>query len=377
VLDALGLEHSRLLINLSHTHAGPSINTDDIAKPGGSLVRPYRDAVAQAAAAAAREALATNVEATLAWTAGRCDLAQNRDLFHRERHVCGFNPSAGSDDTLLVGRVTSASGKPLATIVNYACHPTTLAWENRQISPDFVGAMRELVEAYTEQAPCLFLQGASAELAPREQYTGDTAIADKNGRALGFAVLAALEGMLPPGMHLEYSGIVESGTALAVWRRTAHQASHTLRATCIDVEFELKELPSLTELEQRWGGVGERALNERLARGLQVRQGLGDSDASKAPLWLWQVGEALVVAQPNEAYSWLQTELRQSFNGRPVVVMNLTGHSGRGYLPREALYDHDDLYQVWQTPWARGSLERLLAAAKAGIAEHLLDPPEG
>mgnify|MGYP006172841585 CR=1 FL=1 len=37
-------------------------------------------------------------------------------------------------------------GLTLGTIVNYACHPTTLAWENRDISPDYIGAMREVID---------------------------------------------------------------------------------------------------------------------------------------------------------------------------------------------------------------------------------------
>jgi len=47
---------------------------------------------------------------------------------------------------VLVARITALDGAPAASIVNYACHPTTLAWENTLISPDFPGAMRELVE---------------------------------------------------------------------------------------------------------------------------------------------------------------------------------------------------------------------------------------
>ena len=62
-------------------------------------------------------------------------------------------------------------GTILATIVNYACHPTTLGGRNRLISPDYLGAMRETIETNTGLAPCLFLNGAAGELAPREQVS--------------------------------------------------------------------------------------------------------------------------------------------------------------------------------------------------------------
>src|SRR5205085_10153628 len=105
----------------------------------------------------------------LTWATGKCDLAANRDLPdpQQPRIICGYNPQKSADDALLVGRITAgSSGQTLATLVNYACHPTTLAWDNRLLSPDYVGAMREVVEAGSAGALCLFLLGASGELAP-------------------------------------------------------------------------------------------------------------------------------------------------------------------------------------------------------------------
>ena len=41
----------------------------------------------------------------------------------------------------------------VVTAVGYAAHPTSLAWENTLISPDYPGALREVVETATG-APC-------------------------------------------------------------------------------------------------------------------------------------------------------------------------------------------------------------------------------
>src|SRR5581483_9438600 len=109
-----------------------------------------------------------------------------------QQFVCGFNPGGPVDDTVLVGRITGDDGRMIGTVVNYACDPTTLAWENTLISPDYVGAMREVVEQATG-APCQFLQGASGDIGPREGFVGDVAVADRNGRQLGYAALVALE----------------------------------------------------------------------------------------------------------------------------------------------------------------------------------------
>jgi hypothetical protein len=358
------LPRERLMFCLTHTHAAPSVRTEDADKPGGSLIAAYQDQLVRAALRSISLAQAGKVEATLTWRYGRCDLATNRDLPEPggSRIVCGFNPAEKADDALLVGRVTrDDNGRILATIVNYACHPTTLAWQNRDLSPDFVGAMREIVESHTVGAPCLFLQGASGELAPAEQYTGNATVAERHGRRLGFAVLAALEAMDPPGTRLAYKGVVESGAPLAVWRAEASPVSTTLAARRVMVPLPLKSTPAPSAT------VDDPVSRERLARQRAVREIVGNGAVSEMPMWTWQVGDAMLVGQPNEAYSRFQTTLRDAFEPRAVAVMNLVNGSA-GYLPPREMYDRD-AYQVWQSPFAAGALETLTDAAEQTIRE--------
>lgn len=216
ILAALDLDEARVLFALSHTHAGPVLSAAVSDLDGGDRVPAYLDQLAAAAVSAGREALDALVPVGLTWTTGRCSLARDRELVLEGRAVVGMNPLVAADDTVVVGRVATLDGRPLASVVNYACHPTTLAWQNRLISPDYVGSMRETVETATG-APSLFLQGASGELAPGEQYTGDTGVADRHGRALGHAVLSALDGLPPAGSELGLTGVVESGASLAMW----------------------------------------------------------------------------------------------------------------------------------------------------------------
>jgi hypothetical protein len=245
--------------------------------------------------------------------------------------------------------------------VNYACHPTTLAWQNKLISPDYIGAMRETVETETN-APCLFLQGASGELAPREQYVGDVAVADAHGRQLGYAVLSTLANMFPPQSAFEYSHVVESGAPLAVWQRVPAEADKTLLAQCVDVQLPLKDWPTAGEIESELRTTSDRALAERLRRKLSVRRAVGDGTSAAIPAYIWRVGGAFFVGHPNEAYSLLQTELRRAFPGHAVAVMNVV-NGWSGYLPPQELYD-EDLYAVWQTPFERGSLEQLIESCR-------------
>lgn len=370
VLNALGVDEARVLIHLTHTHSGPSICREDRDRPGGQFIDPYLDHVIAMCVEAAVEAGTTATPATLQWAVGKCALAKNRDLPDpdQSRIVCGFNPALPADDTLLVGRAADANGKPIATLVNYALHPVTLAWQNALISPDFVGAMREVVEARTANAPCLFLQGASGELAPAQEYTGDVGIADQNGRALGFAALGVLEGMLPAGKQLAYAGTVESGAPLATWALQDAAPLPRLEAIIIEQPLALKDtLQSLAEIEAELKAATDTFMIERLRRRRRLRRIVGDGPAATQRIWLWRAGDAIVVANANEAYSALQVELRRRFADKIIAVLNIT-NGGWAYLPERDMYDRDQ-YQVWQTPFARGCLEQTMEACVAAIEE--------
>ena len=89
---------------------------------------------------------------------------------------------------------------------------------NTLISPDYPGAMRETIEAATNESPCLFLQGASGELGPVEGFVGDPLVADKNGLQLAYASLSTMTKLPAPNKRFEYSGPVISGATLGEWK---------------------------------------------------------------------------------------------------------------------------------------------------------------
>ena len=310
---------------------------------------------------AAQEAIANLRPATIDWATGRCDLAANREAQVGGRAVVAYNPSVPSDDTVLVGRVTGDDGRPLGTVVNYACHPTTLAWQNQLLSPDYVGAMREVVQDSTG-APCLFLQGASGDLAPREQYVGDPAVADRHGTALGHAVLAALASMPLPGQALRLDGVVESGAPLGMWRAGPVQYPANLSVSRTEVTMPIRPLPTLQELAAQWADIDPLSRDERLRRARAVRDGYIDGPTVIHPLWTVRIGDAVIVAHPGEAYSSFQVALRSRFPELAVIAVNLTNGPGFVYLPDAQAYRRD-AYQAWQTVLAPGALERLTEAA--------------
>ena len=227
-----GVSNESLLVVFSHTHAAGLMGKERESLPGGELIPGYLKRLAATVGELISTARSGMRTATVTYGFGRCSLARNRDLWDHQlrRYVCGYNPDGRSDDTLLVARVTGERDEPIATFVNYACHPTTLAWQNTLISPDYPGAMREVVERETG-APCLFLQGASGDLGPREGFVGDVEVADRNGRQLGYAALSALCELPPPNLRFRYTGPRESGATLGTWGWTRYSPDDKRRSS--------------------------------------------------------------------------------------------------------------------------------------------------
>jgi hypothetical protein len=290
---------------------------------------------------------------------------------------------------LLVARILDERRETVATVVNYACHPTTLAWQNSLISPDYVGAMRELVEGATP-GPCLFLQGASGDLGPQHGYVGDTTVADRNGRMLGYAALAALEALPVQPAQFAYTGPVVSGATLGTWSGrplTADELDRKRRFRCCRFTVDLPyrdDLPTRerTEIElARWQS-DERAANaagdprraadcrahaERMARQLARLRSLPPGKRIAVVVSLWQLGDAYWVLVPGEYYHLLQRALRARFPRNPILVSTVTGGWLPGYVPTAETFGRG-IYQESIAVVAPGSLEQLIDAIGRQIA---------
>ena len=391
IAHASGQPKETILVVFSHTHAAGLMGLERAPLPGGDLIPGYLSSVAARAAELVRKCVDRIEPAGIVYGWGCCNLAAHRDFFDagRKQFVCGFNPGTLVDDTVIVARVTDASGKVLATVVNYACHPTTLAWDNTLISPDYVGAMREVVEQATG-APCLFLQGASGELGPREGFVGDPAVADRNGRQLGFAALSALTALPAAFTRFRYTGPVVSGATLGAWAHELLPPNEAERKKlwqlwrwheplryrpdqpiAEDIEAGLQQ-SQVDEAAARAAGDARRAADcraiaERKRRLLNRLSQLPRGDVYPLQVVLWRMGDAFWLGVQGESYSLLQTELRRRFTGTPIVVASIAADWGASYLPPSEVYGLG-VYQESIAVVAAGSLEQLIESIATRIA---------
>jgi hypothetical protein len=377
-----GAKPEQVMLTYSHSHSSGWFVPDRIPLEGGELIPGYLKELEARLRTAAAEAAGRMRSATISYASGFSNMAANRDYRDEERgiYACGLNPDAPVDGTVVVGRITDeTSGAIAGTLVNYACHPTSLAWENSLLSPDYPGALRETVERATG-APCSFAQGACGDIGPRRGFVGDTAVADRNGEQVGYAALEALSSLGPPNADLAYAGPVVSGATLGTWQDTPHDParraeSERFTGGPFSVELPLKPRPDRGALE---GELGERLTAQREAekRGDTVAARDHGAHAERARRWLarltdfpggetypvscaaYRLGDAIWIATGGEPYSFLQTELRRRFPNETILVSPLLGDLQVAYLLTQEAYG-TGRYQEEPSILARGCLEQL------------------
>lgn len=397
--QASGVAVEDMLVTHSHSHSTGNTSPDRILFPGGDLIEPYLQSLYKKMAVAAAQAVANLQETVITYAYGRCNMAANRDYWDDANGIfaCGYNPDKPADDTVLVARMSDLSGKIMAILVNYACHPTNLAWENTLISPDYVGAMREVVEQATG-ATCVFALGMCGELGGVRGHQGFTEVADANGRQLGYATLAALESMNAPATDFAYAGPVVSGATLGTWKSEPLSAEHAARAKIISgntytVDLLMKPRPTVEALEaevedwmtqqqeadQRGDAVAARnfgARAERARRWIARVTRLPSAATYPFHFTVHRFGDAIWVTTGGEPYNLLQTELRKRFPQFAIVVSPLAGDLPVAYLLPKELYGKG-LYQEEPSILAAGCLEALIEAIARQIEEMRLSRNAG
>jgi hypothetical protein len=219
---------------------------------------------------------------------------------------------------------------------------------------------------------------------------GDTRVAERNGRQLGFAALAGLEALPWPGTRFAYAGPVVSGATLGTWKHepvdadtAARHAAWAWKTISVELPYRV-DLPTVEDTRAemaRWEADGQaaraagdidrardaRARVERMNRQLARLSALPAGRTYSYPVALGRTGTALWVLVPGELYQAFQTTLRARFPDAAVVVVTLTDDWQPGYLPAASAYGYG-IYQETIAVLAPGSLEVLTETVARELA---------
>jgi neutral ceramidase len=365
ISEATGIPAERVLLTASHTHYGPALDSEQEAAaalvPAGkrSLVTAYRQNLIFSLAGVVAAACQRLTDATIGWTEGSSLIGINR----RERLpngsiILGNNPDGPCDRRVLVTRIDRADGRPLAVLLNTACHGVSLGSECTEISADFPGVARELIERETGAA-CMFLQGAAGNVNPT-LMGWDWTYTRRLGLSLG-----------AEGARLFWTAKPERSRGLGFAGLT-----EPLPALMPDTLAEAKELVAQlqAELESLEQGGSEHAGSAegqslgrtwaqwRLTRAMRAADALAGSGALPpvpAELAAVRLGEGLaMVTSPGEVFNELGQELVAQSPFPGTIFCGYTNEA-IGYVPTPAAYSEGG-YEVTHSCFVASEAAALL-----------------
>ncbi|WP_020573166.1 neutral/alkaline non-lysosomal ceramidase N-terminal domain-containing protein [Actinopolymorpha alba] len=139
-----------VVVAATHTHGGPAVVPGRL---GGPVDPAYLRSLEQACVHAARQAYAHARPATVSFGIGRDPgVARNRR-----------RPDGPTDPRLPVLTFRDETGRTIAIVTSYACHPVVLGADNTLWTADYPGVVRRELERTHPDAVAIFLTGCCGD----------------------------------------------------------------------------------------------------------------------------------------------------------------------------------------------------------------------
>ncbi len=285
-----GLEAAHVVVTSTHTHAAPDV----VGLWGESIWSsgrdgPYMRALVEAGArtvlaahdaAQSAQALVSSTSVPLPW-------------------VENVSEPGLLDSTLSVLQFVDGQGNSIATLTNYACHPTVLGPDNTWVSADYLA---QFYRAMASQLPGehLFLQGAIGGWVQPLQGDRSTTRAAEVGDSLAQAALAQMKLAMP----MEAKPL-------------------SFRHKTFDVPLE------------NWGF--------RLVMWLGVLERDTYDGAMRTSSAVFNIGDAYFATHPGETSPFYSFETRALFPNKTTFVLGLS-QDAMGYILKTDYFSDDAVY---------------------------------
>jgi neutral ceramidase len=351
VCSRLDLPAVQVLLNATHTHCGPGhlaspVHTDLTSRLAEGVVRAITSAIDTCRPAR-----------LFAGTVPAPGIAGNR------RDPAG--PVEETATFLVAYPDHEGVSDALATIVNFACHPTVQGSATRGYSADFPGAVRGAVEGLCG-GHALYLQGMAGDVNPvRTERTQAEArrVGAILGAAVGVEVLSTVRASAEPHVSNPSTGSTRA-VSLVVLGREIEPSS--LAARWVDVPVRPWTQPSLAAVRAARSAatdparVAEWTVREYLVAGTGFDSFDFPATPATLPVQAFRLGVGLtLLALPGEPFTATGQRVRAAVGG--TVLVAGYANQAAGYLPTEDEFERSG-YEVGCSMYAPGTVELLTEA---------------
>jgi neutral ceramidase len=384
-----GLPRAHIRLSYTHTHSGP-VNGESWSswvQQGAEMVPPYDASLPHRIAGIAWQATQQMRPVRIATGCGEAHIGVNRRFQRPEDQqvIVGRNTDGPIDPTVDVIRIDALDGSPLAAVVGYACHPITVGPDCDQITPDYPGVTKRVVEASTG-ATCLFLQGACGDIGPIRGVAKSGLNEYKRlGAILGHEASRVWWQLdVPARRPGQYEGTLESGAPLAIYADDILVPDPTpkLHVLTADVALPLKSLPDpahfkvqldehvtrLNDLRQTEGDPHaireETMLAKRAGMRYELSHQLAGQTQRTLTLQAIAIGDAIaLLAMPGEPFVEIGAAVKAASTFQHTVF---SGYSNVGwaYIPTADAYPLGG-YEVDITPFASQAAAEVVTASQS------------
>lgn len=346
-----GIPEANILIGASHTHAGPASQTiracgNAVEGYVGSLLRWIVEVIA-----AASENLRP---LKFGFGSGQSTMAINRRQTRSGSGIdLGENPEGAVDNEVGVWHFTDESGKPFATLFNYACHAVVMGGDNRLVSADWPGVSQRMIEEQVG-GQAMFLQGCCGNINPR--YRGTFEEVERAGGEVAEAAIGAIPGIKLVG-DAEISIASETVQLPLEPPMSRDEAEQTIR----DANEKLsKDIP-----------LGEKHIEQAYHDWAETVLAMDGRGRESVPFEIQRISfdDAHLVGLPGEVFVDYALALKKM---RPHVTVSGYTNGNVGYVPAkyafaEGGYEVDLAYKLYAEQMFKPEVEDVILEASARL----------
>jgi hypothetical protein len=388
VAEALGLPLRAVRASATHAHSCPALNEvcGSWLRAGRDVLEAYRAELVERSVRCAVEAAARLRPARARHARGESSVPVYRRVVSAGRVRVGLDHGAPVRRALDVVRIDAPGDRRIATIASLGAHPTVLAGGNEAVSAEFPGVARQIVEE-ASGAPCLYLQGAAADVGPRRSFTDRIADVESLGREVGHQILSLVEQAdVTPADTAARPDLDASWLVLPAPQPDGPFVPDDLAVISRDIALPVRsDLGDPAELaraaqaaeaalyEARDASADDATIRERTiaakraAMAFDRARGSGSAGAAAVELHAIRIGPVALVGVPVEPF-WRTAEAVEAASPVPVTILSGYSNGYLQYLPR--LEDHEvGGYEVEMSPFLAGAAEELERAVAGLLSE--------